>query len=217
MLYRAVMFDVDGTLLDTLKDIADSTNAGLLCLGLPVHKVEEYKYFISDGREALAIRALPEDRRDENTVNRLLDLINAEYTRRWADTTRPYEGIPELLDALVVKQIRMTVLSNKAHGVTELMISKFLDRWIFDVIQGAAPGFLKKPDPTGALQIAGRLAILPSEFLYVGDSGVDMKTAVSAGMYPVGALWGFRSAEELISCGAKTLIRHPGELLNMLA
>ena len=216
MKYRGVLFDLDGTLLDTIQDIADSVNEALSHLGFPVHGVEAYKSFVGDGREVLAVRALPVHHRDFATVTRLIELINEEYSKCWANNTLPYPGIPDLLDALTAKKIKMAVLSNKAHDSTEMMVSEMLPQWHFEAVVGASPSIAKKPDPTAALQIAQQLCIYPIEFIYLGDSDIDMKTAISADMYPVGALWGFRSADELMAGGAKALIGHPSELLTFI-
>jgi phosphoglycolate phosphatase len=214
--FKAVLFDLDGTLLDTLQDIADSTNQALCQLGFPQHELESYRYFIGDGREALAMRALPEQHRDKAMVSQTVARINEEYSRRWADYTHPYQGIPDLLDDLTARNIKMAVLSNKAHQLTEMMVSRMLAPWHFDCVVGASPALPNKPEPTAALQIAQRLNIQPAEFIYLGDSDVDMRTATRAGMYPVGALWGFRSLDELITSGARQVIEHPPDLLRLL-
>jgi phosphoglycolate phosphatase len=214
--HRAVLFDLDGTLLNTLQDIADSVNKGLKQLGFPQHEVEAYKYLVGEGREVLAKRALPEIHQDNVTVRKLLDYINEEYDIHWADNTHPYPCIPELLDALTAKDIRLVVLSNKADDLTKMNVAKMLSKWRFALIAGARPSVPNKPDPTAALQIVKQLDIDPPEFLYLGDSGIDMETATKAGMYPVGALWGFRTADELLNGGAKALIKHPLELMNLL-
>jgi phosphoglycolate phosphatase len=214
--HRAVLFDLDGTLLNTLRDLADSVNKGLASLGFSQHNTEAYKTLIGEGREVLAERALPENRRDIDTVHKLLACINAEYSIHWADNTYPYPGVPALLDALTANGIKMAVLSNKADDLTKMSVSKMLACWRFALVAGARPSLPNKPDPTTALQIAKQLGISPSQFLYLGDSGIDMETANRAGMYPVGALWGFRSADELLAAGAKALIKHPLELLDYL-
>lgn len=216
MSYRAVIFDLDGTLLDTLQDLADTTNTALIRLGFPTHETEAYKMLVGEGREALALRSLPEDHRDRATLEKAVAIINAEYSLHWADNTRPYPGIPQLLDALTARKMMMAVLSNKAHEFTDLMVAQMLSSWRFDMVLGALPSLPRKPDPAGALQVAQRLNVPPSQFLYLGDSGIDMETAARAGMYPVGALWGFRSAEELLGSGAKALIQAPEELLRLL-
>ena len=216
MKYRGVLFDLDGTLLNTLQDIADSVNEALSHLGFPGHGVEVYKNFVGEGRDVLAVRALPDHHRNAATVTRLIEHINEEYSKRCANNTLPYQGIPDLLDALTIRNIKMAILSNKAHDSTEIMVSKMLSQWHFEAVVGALPSVAKKPDSTVALQIAQQLGIHPIEFLYLGDSDIDMKTAIGADMYPVGALWGFCSAEELLAGGAKTLIEHPSDLLPFL-
>jgi phosphoglycolate phosphatase len=211
-----VLFDLDGTLLYTLKDIADSVNQALGYLGLPPHQLNAYKYFVGDGRQALAIRALPENQRDTATVGKLVDYIDNEYSKRWADNTLPYEGVTDLLDALTAKRIRLAILSNKPHDITQIMVSKLLGKWQFEAVVGAQSSLPKKPDPSAALQIARRLNIPPPQFLYLGDSDIDMKTATAADMYPVGVLWGYRTAQELLTNGARKLIEQPADLLQLL-
>lgn len=216
MRYRAVMFDLDGTLLDTLKDIADSVNESLRRMGLPQHDVESYRYLIGSGREALVLGALPEPRRDAATVGELTALVEQEYSRRWVNNTKPYPGIPELLDSLTAKGVSIAILSNKPQHNTDLSVSRLLSRWRFEAVVGSTPSLPKKPDPAGALQIAHKLNIPTREFIYVGDSGIDMKTATAAGMYPVGVLWGFRSSDELLDSGAKELMKQAADLLPLL-
>ena len=216
MKHRAVLFDLDGTLLNTLEDVAGSVNKGLAKLGFPQHTVEAYKNLIGEGRDVLALRALPEDHRDADTGKKLLDLINADYAIHWADHTRPYPGIRELLDALTAKGIKITVLSNKADDLTNMCVTKLLAQWHFALVAGARPSVPNKPNPAGTLQLARQLGISPAEFLYLGDSDIDMKTAVGAGMYPIGAGWGFRSEQELLTAGAKVVIKQPEELLQYL-
>ena len=216
MKYRSVLFDLDGTLLDTLKDIADSVNKALSSLGFPEHEVDAYKYFVGDGEDVLVLRALPEDHRDSMTSNNVLSLFHKLYGVHWGDNTRPFQGIPDLLDALTKVGIRMAVLSNKGQKSVDQTISAFLANWRFDVVLGALPSMPTKPDPTGALRIVTQMGLKTSDFLYLGDSGVDMKTAVAAAMYPVGALWGYRKADELLASGAKALAHKPEEILPLL-
>ncbi len=216
MIYKAVLFDLDGTLLDTIKDIADSVNIALARLGLPQHEVEAYKYFVGDGREALAIRALPEDYRDMVNVDKLAASIEIEYSKRWANNTLAYPGIPDMLQSLADLGINIAILSNKPQDSTEEMVSRLLPQWRFELVLGARSSIPMKPDPTSALQISRRLNIPPAEFLYLGDTDIDMKTATAAGMYPVGALWGFRTADELLAGGARDLIQNPTDLISLL-
>ncbi|MFC1994352.1 HAD family hydrolase [Chloroflexota bacterium] len=215
-IYRAVLFDLDGTLLNTLEDIANSANRVLERLGFPQHSLEAYKYFVGDGREALASRIVPSSHRDANTIARVVDWIDGEYNQHWADMTRPYEGVPELLQALTARGTKMAVLSNKPDDLTKLMVSTILSHWQFELVIGVRPSVPRKPDPAAALDIAECLKIVPREFLYLGDTDTDMKTADASGMYPIGASWGFRTADELLANGAKALISKPMELLKFL-
>ncbi len=217
MKYKAVLFDLDGTLLDTIQDIAESMNSVLRCCNFPTHPVETYKTFVGDGIEALARRVLPEGRRDEETVSGCVSAMRKEYWARWQDNTRPYEGVPELLDALVARGIKLAVLSNKPDDITKIMVAGVLSGWPFEPVLGAKPSVPKKPDPAGALEIARQLSVPPEKFLYLGDTGTDMKTAKAAGMYPVGVDWGFRTAAELVSNGAKIVIKNPLELLEIIS
>jgi phosphoglycolate phosphatase len=216
MAYKAVLFDLDGTLLDTLQDIASSANKVLGHFGFPQHELEAYKYFVGDGREALAVRILPSSHRDTTMVAEVVARIDSEYGQHWADTTRPYEGIPELLQALTDRGIKMAVLSNKPDDSAKLMVSKLLPHWQFEVVLGVRISVPRKPNPAAALEIAERLNVLPSGFVYLGDTDTDMKTAQAAGMFPVGALWGFRTADELLASGAKALIFNPIDLVRIL-
>jgi phosphoglycolate phosphatase len=216
MKYKAVLFDLDGTLLDTLVDLAGTVNRSLAKVGFPAHKVEEYKYFVGDGREQMAERALPPEHRDAATLKKLLTYINEDYTQHWGDNTATYEGIPELLDELVRRKTLIAVLSNKPYDFTETMVDKLLSKWRFAVVAGAMPSVPIKPDPTSAIKIARDLNIAPSDFLYLGDTDIDMKTAVGAKMFPCGVLWGFRTAEELKAGGARALVQYPGEVLKLL-
>lgn len=213
MRYQGIIFDLDGTLLDTLADLADSMNTTLEKNGFPGHGLEAYKYFVGDGMENLVRRALPAGNRDNETVARCVEGMREEYGRRWAEKTRPYPGVPEMLTEISRQGLVMAVLSNKPDDFTRMTVDKLLAEWRFDVVFGARPSMPKKPHPAGALEIAKVLNIPPSGFLYLGDTGTDMRTAVAAGMFPAGALWGFRTAGELIESGAKLLLEKPTDLL----
>jgi phosphoglycolate phosphatase len=214
---HAILFDLDGTLLDTLDDLADSANFALRQLGLPERPVEAYKLFIGDGIENLVCRAVPEDRRNSATLAACVELTRGQYAVRWAEKTQPYDGVPGLLDALTTRGIPMAIFSNKPDEFTQLCAERLLAAWHFEVVLGASPALPRKPDPAGALLIAQRLQLPPSAIVYLGDTGTDMQTAAAAGMFPVGALWGFRGAEELLVHGAQKLIHHPLDLLTALS
>jgi phosphoglycolate phosphatase len=215
--YAGIIFDLDGTLLDTIEDLADSMNQVLTDLGFPNHTLNAYKYFVGEGVEALIRRALPEDQLRPELLDHCLGALREEYSRRWENKTRPYPGIPELLDHLTGLGLKMAILSNKLDYFTRIMVARLLPRWRFDPVLGARPLVPKKPDPTGALEIAEALHLAPDCFLYLGDTGIDMKTASAAGMAPVGVLWGFRQAEELRSHGARWLIEKPGDLVSLIS
>ena len=213
----AVLFDLDGTLLDTLTDIASAANAALASESMPTHPDADYRRFIGDGVGMLFRRALPPDQdHDEPRIDRCVARFHETYAHSWNVATRPYEGIPELLDALADRGLPVAILSNKPDEFTKLCAGAYLNRWTWSAVVGQREGVPRKPDPTSALAIAEGLGIAPSDFLYVGDSSVDMRTALASGMRPIGVSWGFRSVEELRSTGAEAIIDHPSELLGLL-
>jgi phosphoglycolate phosphatase len=216
MKYQAVIFDLDGTLLDTIQDLAESMNGALASMGYPVHDVQKYVNLVGNGIENLAMRVLPEDIRSEELTQRCVSIFRSQYNNNWTDKTKPYNGIPKLLNILKAKQIKMAVLSNKMHVFTEQMVLHFFGSDYFKDVRGEIPGVPRKPDPTAALDISKNFSLNPAQIIFVGDGGTDMQTAVSAGMFPVGVLWGYQSAKELIEYGAKKLIDKPDELLRLL-
>ncbi len=216
MTYKAVLFDLDGTLLNTIEDIGDATNRILEQNGFPVHGMDTYRRFVGDGARNFIIRVLPEDKRIDTIIHPCLDAFKEDYGRNWNVKTAPYDGIPELLDTLTARRLKMAVLSNKPHEYTIKCMEGFLSDWNFDVVFGQRVVVPNKPDPAGALEIAEQLNIPPSEFLYLGDTEIDLKTSIAAGMFPVGVLWGFRSAKELRGNGAKVLIKKPLDVMNLL-
>ncbi|MHC4122810.1 MAG: HAD family hydrolase [Planctomycetota bacterium] len=215
-MFKAILFDLDGTLLDTLADIANATNFALSELGFPTHPVDSFRYFVGDGIEQKAKRVLPKDCSQPQVLQKVMKLSEHFYRRHWADNTKPYPGIPELLSELRNRNIPMAILSNKPDEFTQLTANKLLAKGSFDIICGIKDGAVRKPDPATAIQIAEKLNIPPRQFIYLGDTDTDMATAVAAGMYPVGALWGFRTADELKSNGAKALLERPQQLLELL-
>ncbi|MEI7835959.1 MAG: HAD family hydrolase, partial [Planctomycetota bacterium] len=212
----AVLFDLDGTLLDTIADLTEAMNAAMATLGHPPRTVEECKIFVGDGVVNFAQRALPAEHNDEETVGRCVKQMRVEYGKRWDQKTRAYPGITELLTELDRWGVAMAVLSNKPQDFTELMVAQLLPDWKFQAVRGARADVAIKPDPGSAREIARDMGVGPGEFLYVGDTDTDMQTAVGAGMFPVGALWGFRPGEELSRHGARVLIATPQELLALL-
>ncbi len=214
MKYKAVVFDMDGTLLDTLEDLADAMNRVLEARGLPVHPVDAYRFFVGSGAKNLVLRTLPADRPDL-AAECLQDFLR-EYEANWTVKTRLYDGVAELLDALTARGIPMAVLTNKPQEFAELCMKAFLPAWDFALTLGQMPGVPVKPDPAGPRQVIRHLGVAPEEILYLGDTAVDMRTAVGAGMFPVGVTWGFRPEDELRASGAAVIIDHPMELLDLL-
>lgn len=214
--YTCVLFDLDGTLVDSLADLADSMNRVLTRQGFPAHPVQAYRYFVGEGIVTLARRALPAEARQEDRVQECAQKMRQEYALHWADTTRPYPGIAELLDALASRGVEMAILSNKPDELTKQVVRRLLPEWRFAAVAGASETIARKPDPAGALRIAGLLGREPADFLYLGDTSTDMQTARAARMFAVGALWGFRTADELKKNGAQALLAVPTDLCPLL-
>jgi phosphoglycolate phosphatase len=217
MAYQAIIFDLDGTLLDTLEDMGNAMNNVLAHEGLPTHPIDAYRYFIGNGVKMLVHRVLPAEHRDQDTMQRCVKMFLEEYEQHWKVNTKPYNGIADMLNALSVRQVKMAVLSNKPDDFTQRCVSELLPDWTFVMVLGQRDGFPKKPDPTGALAIADHLGVAPAEMLYLGDTAVDMQTAIAAHMFPVGVLWGFRPREELQASGAKMLLHHPMDIVPLLS
>ncbi|MDR2694753.1 MAG: HAD family hydrolase [Deltaproteobacteria bacterium] len=207
----AIFFDLDGTLLDSVQDLADATNSALRASGLPEHPVHAYKYFVGDGFEMLIQRAAPKGA-DLELRLRVMQQAREAYRQNWAHTSKPYEGIPEMLEDLQKRAIPLAVLSNKPHEFTLLTMRHFFPTIRFARIQGSPPGIRAKPDPALALTMLRELGLEAHKVLFMGDTGVDMVTAVNAGMIPVGVLWGFRTEEELIRHGARLVLGKAAEL-----
>jgi phosphoglycolate phosphatase len=213
MAVRAVLFDLDGTLLNTLEDIADSMNRALSDSGLPEHPLNAYRFFVGDGVKTLTRRVTG---LHEELVPIVQKAYQSYYTAGSKNKTRPYDGVAIMLAGLVRHGLKLCVFSNKPHQNTLNVIAYYFPDTHFDAVHGQKENVPVKPDPTGALEIARELQIPPNEFLYVGDTGVDMDCANAAGMIPVGVLWGFRSREELMEHHARYLIEKPEELLNLV-
>jgi phosphoglycolate phosphatase len=213
---KAVLFDLDGTLLNTLADIGNAVNRILVDRGFPTHPVSKYRSFIGDGWERLVKRALPESASTPDRVKACVQESMLEYEKTWDATTTPYAGIPELLDYLTREGIRMAVLSNKPHVFTRQYVDKLLAAWTFEKVIGVSSRFPKKPDPAGALSIVTELNLDKKNCLFMGDSGVDMQTATAAGIFSVGAAWGFKTEAELMENGCRFLARHPRDVLSLL-
>ena len=211
---KAVCFDLDGTLLDTLEEIGVSANTVLKRLGYPPHEINAYRSFVGDGIRCLVERMIPRESLSDDRVLEVATMLEKEYHRRANRCTRVYPGIMELLDRLEERSIPKAVLSNKPHELTLACIQRFFPQHSFSVVLGQRPGHPRKPDPAGAFEIASQLGVDPGSVLYVGDTDVDMQTAKAAGMIAVGVLWGFRRREELEGHGAEFVVAHPLEILD---
>jgi phosphoglycolate phosphatase len=216
MPYDAVIFDLDGTLVDSLEDLADAMNSVLESLGFPTHPREPYRRFVGDGVVMLVRRAVPPDVKDEGSIAEYVSMMREEYARRWLNKTRPYPGVVELLSALRDHGLRTAVLSNKPDQATRTIVSKLFADQPFDHVQGALPDTPLKPDPTSAVEIATTLKLDPERIVCVGDTNVDMRTGRRAGTFTVGVTWGFRDEDELRGSGAQHIIHHPSDLLELL-
>lgn len=205
------VFDLDGTLLDTLDDIAAACNHALDKLGQPTHPAQAYKRMVGDGADVLVRRALPADQ--QPLADEALRLFNAYYTHHATDMTRLYPGVAELLDALSSREMPLAILTNKPQAATEVVVGELLSHWEWVAVFGHRPNVPKKPDPAAALEVAALMGLSPIEVGFVGDSSTDMLTAGNAGMTGIGAAWGFRGEEELRQHGAGMILHHPLDLM----
>ena len=212
-----IIFDLDGTLLDTLEDLADSSNLALKKAGLQALPIEEFKQHIGSGARNLIASAIassktsisgsrirPEEIED-SFVDRILTEYRKIYAADWAKKTKPYPGVKEMLRLLKIKGIKLAVLSNKPDDFTTLMVEHYFDKTTFDRVYGLKDPWPPKPDPALALNICRQINADPQKTALIGDSGSDMETAVNAGLLPWGVTWGFRSKEELLNGGASKL------------
>lgn len=214
--FKAVIFDLDGTLIDTVDGIAFSMNTVLENHGLTAYGREEYKILVGNGVRELVRKAVARYGFDDEALTRLTAEMRDEYSKNWNYKIRVYDGIEELLDCLSRNAIPAAVNTNKDESVSKTIIDGLLPHHDFRLIAGAGSTPTKKPDPAGALLIARTLGIQPSQCIYMGDSEVDAMTARNAGMYGVGVLWGFRTAEDLRSAGVRELIERPSDILKLL-
>lgn len=208
---KAVLFDLDGTLADSLSDLADSTNFALSEMGLPIHGRDEYKYLVGDGIPKLIERALPEGEKTEQNQKQCLDIFMRRYKEHYHDKTVAYDGIPDMLSRLKSDGMKIAVISNKADDMAVKVTEKLFGS-IFDVVAGKREGFPTKPDPALTLEVIRQLGVKPQESVLVGDSGMDMAASVNAGATGIGVLWGFRLEDELLKNGARYIVKSPAEI-----
>ncbi len=215
MKIKAVLFDLDGTLVNSLADLADSTNYALAQMGFPTHDTEDYRYFVGDGIPKLIERARPEGQKTGENKNACLSIFMARYSAHYSDKTAAYDGIAELLAALKREGIKIAVISNKAQEMAEKVVLKLFGG-IFDLVAGKREGYAAKPDPALTLELIRELGVNPGDCILAGDSGMDMAAAVNAGAVGVGVLWGFRTREELQRNGAAYIVSAPHEIKGII-
>ena len=213
---HSIIFDLDGTLLDTIADLAHSTNHALTEANFPTHPVEAYKYFVGNGINKLFERALPEGERSQENIGRIRSSFLTYYDAHNADYTRPYPGIPELLRRLQSEGIAPAVASNKYQRATEKLVRHYFPDIRFSAIFGQREGVPTKPDPSVVHDILRITGLPEAATLYVGDSGVDMQTAANGGLVSIGVTWGFRPRTELEAFGARHIVDSPDEILRIV-
>ena len=213
--FRHVIFDLDGTILNTLDDLADSCNWMLTRHGWPAHPVERYKYFIGNGMANLVRRASADYTDDPEMRAQLLQEFSDYYDIHKADKTRPYDGMPQVLDRLLQAGVTIAVLTNKPDAAARPIVEQYYPG-VFTVVQGALPDVPVKPDPTLLGRLMERIGARRETTLFVGDSNVDMQTAQNGGLTGCGVLWGFRTREELEGAGADCVAASPEQLLDIV-
>nr|WP_294782113.1 HAD family hydrolase [uncultured Flavobacterium sp.] len=215
MKFKGIIFDLDGTLVNSLEDISDAMNKVLQGLNFPTHTYEAYQYFIGSGLRNLVSKALPSTNNSDDQIEICFECMINEYREMCTIKTKPYDGIFELLENLNSRNIKLAVFSNKADELTKKIASEIFPNH-FDQAVGLSTETLKKPNPFEALEIGKKWNLKPEEILFVGDSDIDMQTAVNANMFPVGVTWGYRTEEELKNSGAKLVVNTASELIEIL-
>ncbi|WP_054738530.1 HAD family hydrolase [Cellulosilyticum ruminicola] len=210
-MYQLAIFDLDGTLLDTIQDLCNACNHALAYFGYKTHDIEACKYFVGSGIYKLIERALPEEVRDEANVLKVKAVFDAYYAAHSEEYTKPYDGILEMLESLNAKGVKCAVLTNKAQVYAQELVDRQFKGLVEEVI-GQREGIPSKPNPVGIYELLNTLNVAKENCIYIGDSDIDMYTAANAQVTSVGVLWGFRTKEELISADAKYLAKSPVEL-----
>ncbi|ARU49643.1 HAD family hydrolase [Sulfurospirillum diekertiae] len=214
---KNIVFDLDGTLLDTLEDIAISANFALVSLGFQPQESAKYRYFVGEGVFKLFENIFASNVQTPELIQQAVTLFETHYTKQFNQNTKLYEGVSKMLSFLQKRNFKMAILSNKPDSFTKMCAMKYLRQWKFDVVYGVREGVPRKPHPRGALEISELLHVKPNDCYYLGDTMIDMQTANSAGMIAIGALWGFREENELKEHGAKYLAKTPSEVIKLLA
>jgi len=216
MLFDAVIFDLDGTLLDSLEDIATAANRVLDDLGKPTYAISDYKYLVGDGVAMLFQRALPECESRPDLKADCMQRFEVAYSAIWNNRSKPYAGILSMLESLRRQSLNLSVLSNKPESFTKICVEHFFGNVRFDHVLGHSERFPRKPDPSSAKWIAGQIGVGNDRIAYVGDTNTDMKTAIGAGLRAIGVTWGFRPESELLASGAQIICNDVDQLTDCL-
>lgn len=211
-----LIFDLDGTLLKTIDDLANACNYALKAFGYPTHGMWVYPGMVGNGVSKLIERALPEDARSEKIIREALDVFKEYYNEHCCDDTRPYPGIPELISALTERGINLAVTSNKYESAVRKIIAHYFPEANFRAVLGHVDGMPRKPDPSIVFKALSEFPTPKAEVLYIGDSGVDMETARRACVESVGVSWGFRPILELKEAYADHIISTPAQILDLI-
>ena len=210
---KLVIFDLDGTLVNTIDDLAISTNYTISKLGFPEHELKEYPFFVGNGIGKLIERALPQNNRDETTIKEAKSIFLKYYQKHKTDLSKPYKGIPELLVSLQKNKINIAVASNKYQQGCREIVTELFPNIKFCSVLGQREGIKTKPDTTIINDTFKNCPVPKNEVIYIGDSGVDMQTGTNADIFSIGVSWGFRSISELIKNGAKKIVNTPEEII----
>lgn len=213
---KLVIFDLDGTLLNTIEDLGHAANYALEHNGYATHTIASYRFFVGNGVKKLITRVLPEEHRNDETIATLLKDFRSYYDEHYSDYTKPYNGIEELLDDLTSQGVMVAVASNKYQSATETIISHYFPNVDFIAVEGQREGVNVKPDPSIVFSILAQAKVSKAQVLYVGDSGVDMETARRACVDSVGVTWGFRPEKELVEYHANNIIHNPLDILKFI-
>lgn len=213
-MYRLLIFDLDGTLLNTIDDLANASNYALSQFGFEVHEVDKYKTFVGDGVYKLVDRMLPKEHRSEEVKIKVKEAFDKYYKEHSLDCTKPYEGILELLEYLKARGVKVAVVSNKSHAFVSSLVKRIFGEYI-QLAYGQREGIPTKPDPFTVLEVIEKLGYQKEECIYIGDTNVDIYTGKNAGLKTVGVLWGFRTKQELIEAGADYIAKEVQDLYKL--
>lgn len=216
MKFKGVIFDLDGTLINTLEDIADAANEVLKKHQIQTHPVDSYRQFVGDGLKMLIRRMIPAGKQTEENIDLLSRSFKDIYGQRWNRKSKPYNGVENMLKTLRENKVKLAVFSNKPDQFTHLCIEKYFHSSLFSYVRGYLDDIPKKPDPTGVFRIADQLELKPEQMVFVGDSAIDIKTGKNAGIPTIGVEWGFRDRQELEENRADRIVKHPSEITEFI-